>query len=244
MNEQRERSRSYLVIASAIVIAGVLISASLFVAIGQATKTVTSTSVKIVTSTTEVTVATDLTSPCTEQVWNSTGLPAYAKTPVLLAQPGSTSFICVTYQSAWRGNASLYDAFLSSSPFFFVNGTYQFGLGIWKEHCVNNSAGFSCSGFYSHSFEISALPGSIRPSAATDYVSVVYLVDSLTNSTGFYDDSAPLGACGGMPMAVGYSASQVNASDFAPRIAPPCGASPFLPTQVSVGGMDLTYLTP
>ena len=60
--------RSFLAIASAIVIAGVLISASLFFAIGQGPKTVTSTSVKTVTSTAEITIATDLASPCSEQV--------------------------------------------------------------------------------------------------------------------------------------------------------------------------------
>ena len=45
-------SRSYLIIAAAIVIAGALISASLFVAIGQPTKTVTTISTQISTVTT------------------------------------------------------------------------------------------------------------------------------------------------------------------------------------------------
>ncbi|MGA2199245.1 MAG: hypothetical protein ABSG45_04840, partial [Nitrososphaerales archaeon] len=57
--------RSYLAIASAIVIAGVLISASLFLAVGQATNTVTTTttvtSIKTVaTQTVTNTVYTDI----------------------------------------------------------------------------------------------------------------------------------------------------------------------------------------
>ena len=51
-------TRSYLIIASAIVIAGILISASLFIAVGGATKTttttITTTSIKTVTSTSTI----------------------------------------------------------------------------------------------------------------------------------------------------------------------------------------------
>lgn len=47
-----------------------------------------------------------------------------------------------------------------------------------------------------------------------NYVTIVYIITALGNSTGFYSESAPWTGCFGMPMAVGYSASQVNASDF------------------------------
>jgi hypothetical protein len=89
---------------------------------------------------------------------------------------------------------------------------------------------------------ISALPSSIQPSASTNYVTVVYTVSALSNSTGFYDSSAPFQHCSGMPMAVGYSAAQVNASDFAPRIVHPCVFLPFFPSSVSVIGMNATFI--
>jgi hypothetical protein len=76
----------------------------------------------------------------------------------------------------------------------------------------------------------------------TDYVTVVYMVDSLSNSTGFYDGSAPFRYCDAMPMAVGYTASQVNASDFAPRLLNSCPEVPFAPSSVSVGGMGVTWI--
>jgi hypothetical protein len=89
---------------------------------------------------------------------------------------------------------------------------------------------------------VSASPGSIQPSSTTDYVSVVYTVRALANSTGFYDRSAPYDYCIGMPMAVGYSASQVNSSDFDPIVQPPCALLPFGPVGVSVGGMGVVYV--
>ena len=74
-------------------------------------------------------------------------------------------------------------------------------------------------------------------------MTVVYRVSALQNSTGFYDQSAPYGYCGDIPMAVGYSASQVNGSDFPPR--PPvhsCIAVPYIPISVGVSGMGVAYV--
>ena len=62
--------RSYLFIAAAIVIAGVLISASVFVSVGEPTKTTTTTSTLLSTTTVTAT-STEL---CGQQVWNSTSV--------------------------------------------------------------------------------------------------------------------------------------------------------------------------
>jgi hypothetical protein len=148
-------------------------------------------------------------------------------------QPDETAFICVTYQSAWQGNSSRY------SNQYLANGTYQFAMAISKEHCATRG---SCNSTLSHSFVVSGFPSSIQPSAATDYVTVVYTVTALSNSTGFYDSSAPFDYCVGMPMAVGYAASEVGSSDFAPRVLPPCPFLQFTPFSVSVGGMYVIYL--
>lgn len=208
--------------------------------VGGRTVTVTSSvqtsAVTTATSTTTLTVTSAVSQPCTEQVYNATTILTLANVPVLLMQPGSTGYVCVTYRSEWDGNPGQFNSQ------FFPNGTYEFSLSISKEHCVTNSSETSCTSAVSNSFVTGASPSSIRPSPATDYVDVLYTVTALSNSTGFYDRSAPYEYCIGMPMAVGYSASQVNASDFAPILIPPCPLLPFAPVSVSVVGMNVTYV--
>jgi hypothetical protein len=188
------------------------------------------------TSTTAETISSGLAQVCSEQVWNTNSSSTNADLPVLLMQPQSTAYVCVTYQSLWQGNASQYR---NES---FASGPYQFGLYMTKEHCTTTATKTSCTGStFSNSFIISA-PVSFQPSAATDYVTVAFTVSSLSNSTGFYDGSAPFGDCSAMPMAVGYTASQVAASDFAPRVVPSCAIQAFSPSSVSVGGMNVTYI--
>jgi hypothetical protein len=188
------------------------------------------------TSTIAETIASGLAQVCSEQVWNTNSSSTNAELPVLLMQPQSTAYVCVTYQSEWQGNATQH----RNGP--FANGTYQFALHITNEHCTTSATETSCAGAtFSNSFIISA-PFSFQPSAATDYVTVAFTISSLGNSTGFYDGSAPFDGCNAMPMAVGYSASQVNASDFAPRVTPSCLIQAFSPSSVSVGGMNVTYI--
>ncbi len=184
----------------------------------------------IATSTTGISPA------CNESVYNSNTTSTLKNVPVLVMQPGSTAYICVTYQSAWQGNSTQYHSQ------YFQNDTYQFALSVSREDCVSSDGGTSCTGIISHSFATSASPSSITPSPTTNYVSVVYTITALANSTGFYDRSAPYDYCTGMPMAVGYSPSQINASDFAPILIPPCPLLPFGPIAVTVGGMNVIYL--
>ena len=191
------------------------------------------------TSTVTVTTTTGLIQPCSDQVWSANSSSTNADIPVLLMQPESTAFICVTYQSAWRGNPSTYQ------NLSLVFQSYQFGLSISREQCVTSGGGTACTQNISHSFIISAIPSSIELSGTTDYVTVIYTVNSLSGSTGFYDNSAPYEYCGAMPMAVGYAATQVNASDFPDYTFPasiPCAFSAFTPASVSVGGMNATYI--
>ena len=77
---------------------------------------------------------------------------------------------------------------------------------------------------------ISAHLSSIQPSAATNCINAVYEVSSLSNSTGFHDGSAPFGHCSAMPMGVGYTATQVNASVFGLRQITSCHFLSFIPS--------------
>src|SRR2546426_2673000 len=126
--------------------------------------------------------------------------PVGNATPVLLMQPRTTAAICVTYKASWSDDESRFNSTLQSQSFWLQNGSYVFRMWIIK----NNSV--------SHSFTITPSPGSITPSQYVGYVTVLYRVSALQNSTGFYDQSAPFGYCGGIPMAVGYSASQAKGS--------------------------------
>jgi hypothetical protein len=150
--------------------------------------------------------------------------------PVLLMQPNATGYICVTYQSV-NGSSS-------------NNANPLGGWGISKADC---SAPGACVYFPSYSFNInntilnSALP--FVGNATVNYVSIIYSVRALGNSTGFYDQSAPLQHCGSMPLAVGYSASQLNASDFPGYINPGllnCPPIQYVPVEVGVIGMQMT----
>ena len=225
-------TRNFNKLAVAVVVAALVLAASL-ISYSHFEMTVTST----VTATSTASVVTSVSSYCNEGVYNSLTDLTLSNVPVLLMQPDTTGYICVTYQSSWAGNASIY------TSQFFPNGTYQFQpLSISREHCVTTGTATQCNPTISNSFQTSTSPAVITPSPTTDYVSVVFTVTALANSTGFYDRSAPYDYCIGMPVAVGYSALQVNSSDFSPIIIPPCAFMPFAPVGVSVGEMNVIYI--
>lgn len=209
------------------------------------TTTATVVTTRSVTQTSTVTIGSALYQPCNNEVWNnSSPIPYMQHAPVLLMRPSSTGYVCVTYQTAWQGDQSLYwsDSMYNSYP-LLVNGTYQFNpflVGNYKCSTANGTS--SCAQIVSHSFKTSVLPDSIRPSASMNYVTVVYIVTALSNSTGFYDYAAPWTGCMGMPMAVGYSASQVNASDFTQPPPHSCFVQLFVPVAEYATGMNVAYV--
>jgi hypothetical protein len=77
-----------------------------------------------------------------------------------------------------------------------------------------------------------------------NFFPVVVVVNALSNATGFYNDfTAGRSGCVGALLAVGYSASEVNASDF--RQLPPihsCAARPFRAVAEYVTGMNVTLI--
>jgi hypothetical protein len=182
--------------------------------------------------------------PCSDQVWNASNSGINSTVPVLLMRPESTAYICVTYQSRWGGNSSLYASQGREGI------AYKFSLFIGTYHCVSGAADAGCTEGWtssvSRSFEVAAFPDWILLTPYTDHITVVYTVRALSNSAGFYDNSAPYGYCGAMPMAVGFSPSMANASDFPGYHLPwalHCLISTFTPSAVSVGGMNMTYIT-
>jgi hypothetical protein len=234
--------RHYAYVAIAIVMASAVISTALIFVTPtlQGTKTATETSIA-----SSVQTSISVYQPCDNYVWNaSSSTPNNGSVPVLLMRPNSTGYICVVYQTAWQGNQSLYqsDSMYNSYP-FLVNGTYQFRPFLVDNYRCSTANGISsCVQTTSHSFKITVLPDSIRPSASMNYVTVIFTVNALSNSTGFYDESAPWTACVSMPMAVGYSVSQVNASDFTHPPGSSCPVQLFVPVAEYVTGMNVTYV--
>ena len=71
---------------------------------------------------------------------------------------------------------------------------------------------------------------------------MIDVVTALSNATGFYDYGSQGTGCENWPMAVGYSASQVNASDFVLSATPGCPAEAIFPVAEHVTGMNVTYV--
>lgn len=146
-------------------------------------------------------------------------------------RPNSTGYVCVTYQMAFNSGS-----FSLSNPF----QVFPFPVGGL---CSRVNGVTSCDTSNSHSFQNSAIPDYITLPGSMQFFTVVYVVKALNNATGFYNYGEVGIGCGGNPMAVGYSASQVNASDFAlPPIFHGCPAEPFWPFSEYVTGMNVTYI--
>lgn len=177
--------------------------------------------------------------PCAGQVvWSSGSNPS--EVPVLLMKPNTTAYACVTYQTYWMGNPG----YNFTGSFGVPSGSFTFHpFTVSNESCTKE---YGCHPVVSNSFEVNVVPVSVQMSVYTNYVSVIYSVRALANSTGYYSNSVPYLACSSMPIVVGHSAASVNSSDFGPIISPPsCGIfQPMYPVLVSVSGMNATYLRP
>jgi len=260
MTGQPTQTKNYTRIAAAIVIAGIVVAASIFVSPNlQPAKTLTTTITNDKTSiqtlvslqtqtilensTLSVTSTVTQSEPCAsgQLVWNinsTVGVSLPLSYPVLLMQSDSTAYVCVTSRSHWEGNTTTFLSFFGPDINYSQLQEYP-GLIIYKDRNGNPLP--------THNFITSAYPSSFHFTDTTDFVSIIYTVTALDNSTGFYDNSAPFACGGGMPMAVGYTASQVNASDFEGISLQNtfCSADPliyFYPYSVSVTGMNLTII--
>lgn len=147
--------------------------------------------------------------------------------PVLLMQPGTTAYACVTYQTYWKGDPLYNWAASPGRPF----GPYQFHpFDVANEQCASNG----CWPDVSNAFEVSVLPTTVNLTA--------YTITALANSTGYYSNSVPYFTFDSLPMAVGHAALDVNGSDFGPLINPVGLLPPLHPVALSVSGMDVIYL--
>jgi hypothetical protein len=139
------------------------------------------------------------------QARNSTGqtITTFYK-PVLVMQEPSTAYVCVTYQSLVTGPQS------TNNSFFNKTFSFGFSLRVCHKFQSNESFGLQCSP--SQALSGSAYPPQIILTNSTTTFTVIYNIASTVGSKRFYDDVG--GLFWGCPLAVGYSASQLNSSDF------------------------------
>ena len=156
-------------------------------------------------------------------------------TPVLLMRANTTADACVTYQTWWQGNPNYNFTGDGGRP----SGTWVFLPFTVVWHCPY----YFCPPNMPGAFRVSVSPASVNYTVFTDYVTVLYTITASANSTGYYSESVPYGACSSMPMAVGIPASEINASDFGSSYQSSCGLLlPFSPVSVSVVGMTVTEI--
>lgn len=160
-------------------------------------------------------------------------------TPVLLMNSNSTACVRLTFTvvSNYKDcNGQTCQNIIA------LGSTLHIGDLHYEKH--NNMFSVSASKDYTNSFNITTIPGAIDlenyPVGAN--FTVIYVIKPLTNATGFYDQSIPKLACEAYLLAVGYTADQVNASDFnyIDRLNPPCAAGVYTLGGVEIAGMNYT----
>lgn len=131
--------------------------------------------------------------------------------PVLLMQPNSTSCVKLTYTIINH----YYEREQNSVTWPRVE---SFPLRIDDWHYYNYGDGFGTTSGkdYTSSFKIMTIPGTVDLAnyPVGSNFTVTYIIKPLANATGFYDESIPMPVCTRYPLAVGYTAEQVNSSDF------------------------------
>jgi hypothetical protein len=121
--------------------------------------------------------------------------------PTLFLQPNSTGVICVTYADA------------SGAAISLVAGHNYFAGAFNITKLSTGGETTSIVPISTSILNISANPAEIHVQAGQSEV-VAYTLRSSSNSTGLYQAFFPPGSCAGLPVFVGGSASQVNATEY------------------------------
>jgi len=191
-----QSSRSYLVIAAAIVIAGVLISASVLVAIGGTTKTTTTTTTKTSVSTSTATVTGNPSGTMT-MVSSSSGLELEVDLNATVTAPGGAIGAQLTLFNSLDQNLSLVLSYPANSTISDWN-SYDTDCGGSFFYSMIGYALFQ--GYYSASnISLAGSPLQLGPQLVTSCImmanpdSVVFLPDSNTGVlySPFWPDGNP-----------------------------------------------------
>ncbi len=108
-----------------------------------------------------------------------------------------------------------------------LNSTLPIGNLHYEKH--GDEFSVSAGKDFTNSFQITVIPETVdleNFSIGSNFT-VTYIIRPLPNATGFYDQSIPKLACERYPLAVGYTADQVNYSNFSyiDPLNPPCASA-------------------
>ncbi len=210
-------TRSYIWLAAAIIIAGVLVSATLYVALGPAGRTVTSTVTASTDTGTAVTVGgssiteTSSSTDCNSLAVSSNGgLPLVVETDlyqcerIFMIPPGSVGSFVVSYRT--NVNASSPGAGVSNFTASVVAAVYSQAVTIpIRPVGYTNASGVTVT---------PSIPSVNVTAVGNESLTVTYTIQVSNDTQGFFELEY-LDSCPSMvPLAVGYQPSQVNASAF------------------------------
>ncbi|MGI0087863.1 MAG: hypothetical protein ACREBI_07860 [Nitrosotalea sp.] len=159
--------------------------------------------------------------------------------PVLILKQNSIGCAKLTFTINYKYNDNR-----SSSPWpqmALLGDTFHIGKYIYTSN--GNTFGVSSRdaiGF----FETRSIPNAIDLSKyqVGSQFTVTYVIKPLPNATGFYDYAIEEVPCDAYPLAVGYSADQINSSDFSKGMVTmhnhSCFNAPYTISEVQVSGMD------
>jgi hypothetical protein len=158
--------------------------------------------------------------------------------PVLLMNSNSTACVKLTFTIG--DNYGYNDTTLLG----MLRQQVNFRIGDYNVATDSHSFGITSGKDYTSSFHIlSSVPvydDPVNHKLGTNFT-MIYFIQAVTSANGFYDYSIPKPNCGFYPMAVGYTADQVNSSDFS-KVNPlghTCKRLPYELTSVQIS--DMTY---
>ena len=157
---------------------------------------------------------------------NSGDIVVVTNTPVLLMKPGTTARLCMSYTEISSGQT------FSGKVYSQVVGATNMKNVTIAPHPENIA-----DKDYYFANAIDALQNKRS-------FDVAYDINAPVNSKGFYG-LWPLGVCPGLPLAVGYDATEINYSkDFPWTSGPYYGCSGFIDAKiVGLSGIEVSYIT-
>lgn len=163
--------------------------------------------------------------------------------PVLILKQNSIGCAKLTYKINYK-----YDDSRASSawPQIAQIGEW-FHIGKYRYTSNGNSFGVSPVDT-TQMFETASIPASadLANYPVGSKFTILYIIKPLPNATGFYDYSIIEPPCDAYPLAVGYSADQVNSSDFSKGMSTmhnhSCFNAPYGISEVQISGMDVKQI--
>lgn len=162
--------------------------------------------------------------------------------PVILMDSNSTACAKLTFTIV-----SNYDSYNDTTLLSTLRQLTNFRIGNYDVTTDGHSFSITPGKDHTNSFNIlSTRPIYDDPTnhkVGTNFT-ITYFIQALPSAKGFYDYSIPRANCSYYPLAVGYTADQVNSSDFS-KVSPlgqTCEHSPYEITSIQISGMSYKEL--